>query len=1591
MYISSVDGGGPVPPPPPPPPPPKTTPKPTTTPTTPVFGPNAPTSLFASRVAPGPVQPNPFITPLLTPSPSSLFTLPAKSNPPVKPNPQQQLPTTTDVANLDSLGQANDSARRIQTINQSADSTLAQQADVAGAQKATGVAQTNFDKQRDQLVTDVINRMPGATKQQLAQIAKTAVYGKGAAQQTAQQKFIQTVTDAMTPQEQATLNASYRQVVVAQRNLDGQKLVAGVQAAQNERIPRGAMDPQDMASFRAQQQADIAQARTQVTNWVAQGFALKATWARDDAHNAVYTDSVTSQLGTAQAAVTTARQQAMQDGQNIHNAFLRSELVNDAAAAPEAAYTKLQSQLLNPQDLKTLTALDHDVQAWTAAGNQAIDESTAAANLAKAGADQFTQPGTAATQELALAQKYMAYVQANQHVRAVTMQAAAAPDKSDQQNKLLGDLVNAQATSAQAFKNWAAYQQQLAQSQFNAADAAYQNALHPQPNDYVTLMGYKPGQAQQLTPTVPDKQLAGLSQARTAASSALTQANDVLNTANSNLAEVLKLQQSIQPKHESFWHRFLSVAGSVLECAGGIAVALACSWTGVGIAVGIAGVIAGVHGLINTAHSVSDWANNTETDAPLAALGEHFGMSRSDANKLDAGVGMVSMFADGAGLVNMFREAGLVGKLAAGASGALTLDSAQAQVRYVAFNQSNPQTLVAWTAEKAGMSETGANYLNMGVGLALSAAGGKGALTGEGLNTAKGRVSAAADGTTTTFKGAGSTVKAKASAGWDSVKSNFADGWTNTKARVGNGWTQIKATAQDGWGAARGRVGAPSTPATTTRIGGFIAGARNKTGDAWNAAKGGTPTTRPGRVVAGARGAGVWLINSPRALWNAGGGVIDGFRRRLGGGGSGRPFRAGLIPGLEVAGVGGLRGLGYLLAANGHPGFLEFINGRWATLASQQRSDGSRWAYFYWMKSMPQRVLKAAGLGDVAKVQTILDHAVQLGNLSGAPKRDIATLRRADAADPIANPEGALRKELREFAQQVTDYENSYGAAAQLGGKAKPPKLDLSGLLGETDPDTALPPGGYIKTVLNPKELQTVFPGETIADGDLLGRLQNVAADSTRMGTYSSALQAKIKLAKEGQEGIESVRAFLTRENAVEAGSSMSWNTGLGKVFKSLAMLMPLNSFVYRLTVAIPTSNLLKFIGWTGELIGNGPGAAVQLRYLLSVIRRDRFNSDKGVSDAWVQKRLTKLEGSSNRWATFHGVLGGAGDGVSWALNKLPGTNGFALGDWFKGRQTLHTDRVAEIEGAKAGTVDDRKAVMKDLIAADAKRWNFNVDMLSFASIYRYTADGLGYFATGQIIPGIVSLTHGVVMNSAWLIAQRGTRPLPFLPNKRIFGIPFDSIPDKYRTIPFDRIPERWRNGMRLAAMVSGFVTPIVILLTPSEGGSGTPNLNPTQPGQGGQPSGAPSGGTTTRPSVTPTTGPSGAPTTRPSPGSSPSGGQQPSPSGPGVVSPSRPGQPRAVVVGVYGKDPVSVTTLDGIAKANLVVVLSNLSDAQLENIRQSGLSIDTQIADYAQPLLVRLNTQYPSLQSDPDLVIPGWTIHLEPPATAQNHRPIPG
>jgi hypothetical protein len=562
--------------------------------------------------------------------------------------------------------------------------------------------------------------------------------GTGAAQQDAQTRFVQAVTDAMTPQEQAALNTSYRQVVVAQRNVDGQQLVANVQAAQQRTLPGYARAPDDAAAFRAQQKADVAQAKTQLATWVAQGYVLKATWARDDAHAIVYTDSVTQQLNTAQQAVTTARQQALVDTQGLHNSFARRSLVEDATQAAEDNYQSVSDKLLNPQDLKTLTALDDNVQAWSAAGSQVIDESGAAADLTKAQLDQLTNPGSASTSELTQAQKYVAYVQANQHTRDVTLQLAGTQKNSDQYNKVMGELVNSQVASQQALTDYATYMVDTKQSQYNAADAAYKRKAQLQSGG-IRLASYEIGSPSQAAGAVPDASLSQLAQARATASSDLAQARSVLQGSQAQLQQLQKVQQSLQPKHLSWWQHALSVVGSVAELAGGVIALVTTSWTGFGAVVGAAGIIAGVHGLFNTAHSISDWVNGTNTDAPLASLCEHqFHMSQSWANGIDTGVSMASFVADGAGAAKMFQEATTkLGTIGAVANATVTVDNFAGSVQYMA-GSSNPVTLGSLAAKMFGGSATDGSYIDMALGVGGGVLGGGGNMRSAGRADAVG-------------------------------------------------------------------------------------------------------------------------------------------------------------------------------------------------------------------------------------------------------------------------------------------------------------------------------------------------------------------------------------------------------------------------------------------------------------------------------------------------------------------------------------------------------------------------------------------------------------------------------------------------------------------------------------------------------------------------------------------------------------------------------------------------------------------------------------------------------------------------------------
>ena len=80
----------------------------------------------------------------------------------------------------------------------------------------------------------------------------------------------------------------------------------------------------------------------------------------------------------------------------------------------------------------------------------------------------------------------------------------------------------------------------------------------------------------------------------------------------------------------------------------------------------------------------------------------------------------------------------------------------------------------------------------------------------------------------------------------------------------------------------------------------------------------------------------------------------------------------------------------------------------------------------------------------------------------------------------------------------------------------------------------------------------------------------------------------------------------------------------------------------------------------------------------------------------------------------------------------------------------------------------------------------------------------------------------------------------------------------------------------------------------------------------------------------------------------------------------------------MYGQAPIDTTTLWGIAQANLNTLLDPTQKAEAAKNHDSPA---TQVANFAEPNLITLNAEYPSLASNPDFRLPGWTLNLGKPA----------
>ncbi|MGN6526706.1 MAG: hypothetical protein ACTHL8_09980, partial [Burkholderiaceae bacterium] len=562
-------------------------------------------------------------------------------------------------------------------------------------------------------------------------------------------------------------------------------------------------------------------------------------------------------------------------------------------------------------------------------------------------------------------------------------------------------------------------------------------------------------------------------------------------------------------------------------------------------------------------------------------------------------------------------------------------------------------------------------------------------------------------------------------------------------------------------------------------------------------------------------------------------------------------------------------------------GFLnEAISGPEQTFVSQMRSLGTRLAYFLVSKAGMAGALQAAAKGEGSRADRLLVRVDRFGHLAGMSRGEL---------DNIAG----VRKEIREFAESVNAYKASIrklGLHDEVGARFPvlfATEADVKNGNVDAMSMRRMPEGEVIRHVLADK-LPTLLPG--VADADLLPRIVELVNDPARMAAIDRddpQLGGKLRIAKEGEEAYVQVRAALRdTNNAIDhqgiqkaAGSTMVMDTKWGTLFKLGALGFPMNSLVAAAGVLHPT-RLLDY----REIIGNGPNALMQFKYLTTLNAR-RYAKSGNASDAWIVKTLRNRQSA----------LGTVQHRYGWLDTHLP--------DWrlledLRNYSTKRLDEVGDPLAAindlldefdhaypdgplDAGIADagyaDLMGRMRDMtnvaIGQRAGQLNTRIDYMALPSVARYVMMGAYTVAThGDPAIAALQLFHGGVMNPLWLLAQQGHG------SWRWFKYGAEDASWKYVKLGYS---EPTRNKIRLAFLASALVTPTASLLYALlGGGSSASNVAPgstPSTGPGSTPSGAIPSNT---PTGTPAPSSSGGPAVPPGSSQPPMPGLPIAPSG---------------------------------------------------------------------------------------------------------------
>lgn len=579
-------------------------------------------------------------------------------------------------------------AQNVHDIDAQVEQLATQPIDIASAEQRVTATNDHLVKFLAEVPATFSREQQGA----LDPLRQTALKAKGDDQSAAQLEYFSALEQMLTPEQRANLRQLERQQQDATMDLQGQHIGQRIINARNGKVPDAGDAKNTLKGASSDELLSLAQAEGRAL--IAERQLTETDRKLQDLYELVLTPENEAKLQPRRQQLQEAQEQQAKDPQNAELKKQVEDLTNQLDSEIYA--------LFSPNDRAAVRGFEaHQKYLKGIAGvldqESGIERHYYEMRAINAGGTDGAAPTALQKQEFQLSQHRFEYIGQTRSLRGTALKLAASPDDEKLGNEFDQGMVDLMRKQSGL---------EVESRQFDH-DVAVSN--------HDAWVKANPG-ASTTTETSAGKTELVSNDSTQAANGATGVAPtlEAVNAARTSLEQAQKehreLEDQLKPKEVGFWDRVLEVAGGVLEMVGGVVVMAMAGWTGVGAVLGAAMI---ADGAVRTAHSAADWANGTQTDAPLSALMQNMGMDRGLANGLDAGINFVAtLAAGGSGALLMAIKGATMLKKGAGVLGLVSIaDNGQAVARSI-ITREHVQTFTVQWLVGAGLTTTQANYVN---------------------------------------------------------------------------------------------------------------------------------------------------------------------------------------------------------------------------------------------------------------------------------------------------------------------------------------------------------------------------------------------------------------------------------------------------------------------------------------------------------------------------------------------------------------------------------------------------------------------------------------------------------------------------------------------------------------------------------------------------------------------------------------------------------------------------------------------------------------------------------------------------------------